>query len=137
MHFQFLAIHSNYFNNLFCGDWREQSKPGNSAASSELENLRQLNEDEHFDMTAFQFMINATHVMGPMLTKELPFPCWSTEDMQTKLALLKLAVKYDLPVCAEFAKRALIARRSNCTELLELLEVADGLGFCDLKVRAI
>jgi hypothetical protein len=65
----------------------------------------------------------------------LPFPCWSEEDHQTKMALLKYAIKYDLVACAKFAENALIARCSNCTELLEILEVADEFGLNGLKVR--
>jgi hypothetical protein len=131
---QFLANYSRYFNNLFFGDWNEKKKQS-SSTSAEADNLREINEnDTHFDVTAFTFMINAMQVMGPTLPKMLPFPCWSEEDHQTKVALLKYAVKYGLPVCAKFAEDALIARRSTCTELLEILEVADEFGLNGLKV---
>jgi hypothetical protein len=136
--FQFLTAYSNYFRNLFTGDWKEKKDLLVNTADGKL--VRQIKENSDFNLAAFTFMLNAMHIFGPTpaLLKIIPFPRWAEEDRQTKMALLKLAIKYQLWVLEEYAVLALIDMpSSSCTELLELLELADqfvGLGVKPLKV---
>lgn len=134
-----MTAYSNYFRNLFTGDWKEKKDLLVNTADGKL--VRQIKENSDFNLAAFTFMLNAMHIFGPTLLKIIPFPRWAEEDRQTKMALLKLAIKYQLWVLEEYAVLALIDMpSSSCTELLELLELADqfvGLGVKPLKEHCL
>ena len=68
----FLTAYSNYFRNLFTGDWKEKKDLLVNTADGKL--VRQIKENSDFNLAAFTFMLNAMHIFGPTLLKIIPFP---------------------------------------------------------------
>ena len=134
----FLSAYSNYFRNLFTGDWKEKQDLPVSPAIDGNKPVRQIKEDPDFNLTAFTFMLNSMHIFGPTLLKMIPFPSWAEQDRQTKVALLKLAIKYQLWVLEEYAELALIDMQNlGCTDLMELLELSDQFGLTRLEEHCL
>jgi hypothetical protein len=123
-----LASHSGYFRNLCFEDWKERKQVASNSENNTT--IHPIKEGADIDVTAFTFMLNAMHVLGSMLHK-IPFPRWKENDLQTKVAMLKLAIKYQLPICVTYAENALI---DLGTDHIELLELADNEALDRLKV---
>ena len=95
--------------------------------------IYQVNENPNFDVRRFRFMVYALLCMGPSLDKVLSFFHWTGEnDKEVKVALLKLAIHYQLKMFEEFAERALIALGPGTMDMLEL---ADQFTLVALKVK--
>ena len=124
---QVLAGHSDYFRNFFFGELAAVSKRNDANGNP----IYDIQEEPDFNSHQFRFMIHAFLCLGSMLDK-LEGINWTIEDKENKIALLKLAVKYQLKMFEDFAEKVLIKLGPGTMELLEL---ADQFTLAGLKVR--
>jgi hypothetical protein len=123
---QVLATHSNYFRNLFFGALAAVS----SGTDANGNPIYDIHEDPDFNHSQFRFMIHAFLCMGSMLDQLGDSKC--ANDKEQKIALLKLAVKYQMQMFVDFAEKQLIRLG---TDTMELLALADQFTLPGLKVH--